>query len=460
VLLYVGYLFVLEPVGLLKQAIHRVQGGDLGARVEVTSTDEFAALAGGFNSMAGQLQSMYQNLESRVREKTAELEEKRERLESLYEVTKLLNGATSLEQAAEGFTASIARIARADGVALRWSDEANRRYLMLASHGLPQAMTEAEHCLMAGECHCGSPSAPPGVRVIPIRTMEPARMRHCAQAGFETVVSVPIRMQERLMGEVDLFFHARIDLPEAERSLLEALAAHLAGAMESLRLNSLELEAAVSQERVFLARELHDSIAQSLAFLKIQVQLMRDAIASGDADQVQHVLGEIDVGVRESYGDVRELLMHFRTRANTEDIAPALLTTLRKFEHQTGLKTALQMGDESMPLAPDVQIQVLHIVQEALSNVRKHSDAASVSVVLRSKRTFVEVSVTDNGRGFDPRELGTDRLGLSGISERVRLLGGAVEIETSPGVGTTVLATLPQWRPSSPASATVYAATS
>jgi two-component system nitrate/nitrite sensor histidine kinase NarX len=135
VLLYVGYLFVLEPVGLLKQAIHRVQGGDLGARVEVTSTDEFAALAGGFNSMAGQLQSMYQNLESRVREKTAELEEKRERLESLYEVTKLLNGATSLEQAAEGFTASIARIARADGVALRWSDEANRRYLMLASHG-------------------------------------------------------------------------------------------------------------------------------------------------------------------------------------------------------------------------------------------------------------------------------------------------------------------------------------
>ena len=104
-------------------------------------------------------------------------------------------------------------------------------------------------------------------------------MRHCAQAGFETVVSMPIRMHERLMGEVDLFFHAQIDLPEAERSLLEALAAHLAGAMENLRLNALEKEAAVSQERAFLARELHDSIAQSLAFLKIQVQLMRDALA-------------------------------------------------------------------------------------------------------------------------------------------------------------------------------------
>src|ERR1019366_5864764 len=215
VLLYTGHLFVLEPVGLLKQAIDR-------------------------------------SLEDRVREKTGELEEKRERLESLYEVTKLLTNATSLEEVAEGFTKSIARIARADGVALRWSDETNRRYLLLASHGLPQAMTDAEHSLTAGDCHCGSPSAPAGARGIPIRTMQPARMRHCAQAGFETVVSLPIRMHERLMGEVDLFFHAQIDISDAERSLLEALTAHLAGAMESLRLNALELEAAVSQERIFL----------------------------------------------------------------------------------------------------------------------------------------------------------------------------------------------------------------
>jgi signal transduction histidine kinase len=80
--------------------------------------------------------------------------------------------------------------------------------------------------------------------------------------------------------------------------------------------------------------------------------------------------------------------------------------------------------------------------------------------VLRSRRTFVELTVTDDGCGFDPRRLDTDRLGLAGISERVRLLGGAVEIETAPGSGTTVRATLPQWKPSTPAAATIYAATS
>ena len=445
VVIYTGYRFVLEPLGSLKQAIDRLQGGDLGARVDCATTDEFGTLAGGFNGMAEQLQSMYRHLESRVQEKTAQLEEKRERLESLYEVTQLVTQATTLDALAQGFTKSIARIARADGVALRWSDETNRRYLMLASHGLPQAMLEAEHCLTAGDCHCGSPTVPSGARVIPIRTLQPARMRHCAQAGFETVVSVPVRLHERLMGEVDLFFHARIDIAEAERSLFESLAAHLAGAMENLRLNALDLEAAVSQERSFIARELHDSIAQSLAFLKIQVQLMRDAIGSGDAEQVQYVLGEIDVGVRESYGDVRELLMHFRTRANAEDIEPALLTTLRKFEHQTGLKATLQMIGQGLPLAPDTQIQVLHIVQEALSNVRKHARAGQVWLDVQQQPRW-RLEVRDDGAGFAHDHAAPDEthVGLRIMAERAERMGAQFEVLSMPGRGTSVVLTLPR----------------
>lgn len=150
VLVYSGYLFVLEPVGLLEQAIRRLQTGDLGARVDCATTDEFGTLGAGFNDMAGQLQSNYRHLETRVQEKTAQREEKHERLESLLEVTNLVTRAVSLNELATGFTQRIARIARADRVALRWSDEANRSYLMLASQGLPQAMVDAEHCLTAG----------------------------------------------------------------------------------------------------------------------------------------------------------------------------------------------------------------------------------------------------------------------------------------------------------------------
>jgi two-component system nitrate/nitrite sensor histidine kinase NarX len=246
------------------------------------------------------------------------------------------------------------------------------------------------------------------------------------------------------MGELELFFHNRFSLSAAERSLLEALTAHLASAMENLRLNALEKEAAVSQERTFLARELHDSIAQSLAFLKIQVHLLREALAGDDARRVQQALGEIDSGVRECYGDVRELLVHFRTRANAEDIEPALLTTLRKFEHQSGLKTAMQMQGQGMPLAPVLQIQVLHIVQEALSNVRKHARATQVWLDVQQHPQW-RFEVRDDGGGFSPEDGPPDEthVGLRIMAERAECIGASLDVLSKPGLGTSVALTLP-----------------
>ncbi len=444
VLLYMGYLFVLEPVGKLKDATERIQRGDFGARVERVTTDEFGSLAECFNGMAEHLQSMYRDLEAKVAEKTSQLEEKRERLEALYDVTALVAKATTLKELATGFAQRVARVARADGVALRWSDEANARFLLLASEGLPPEMAEGEQCLMAGECACGNVTQTHAARVIAIEASAPAALPYCASAGFATVVSVPVRLHERVMGEVDLFFHAKLALSEAERSLLEALTAHLAGAMDNLRLNALEKEAAVAQERTFIARELHDSIAQSLAFLKIQVQLMRDALDTGDPRRVERVLGEIDAGVRECYGDVRELLVHFRTRTHGEDMTPALETTLRKFEHQSGLPATLQMQGHGMPLPPDMQIQVLHIVQEALSNVRKHARATHVWLAVQQRPQW-RFEVRDDGIGFLP-EAGTDdetHVGLRIMAERAERIGAALDVVSTPGGGTSVVLTLP-----------------
>lgn len=443
VLLFTGYLFVLEPVSQLKQAIEKIQAGDFDARVERVTSDEFGTLADGFNGMAEHLQTMYRHLERKVAEKTAQLQEKNERLESLYEVTALVAQATSLDQLAQGFAKSITRIARADGVAVRWSDQANQRYLMLAAHGLPNAMVDAELCIDKGDCHCGTTATETGLRVIPIQTMSQTSLQHCAKAGFETVVNIPVRLHERAMGEVDLFFYARVNPSPAERSLLEALTSQLASAMENLRLNALDREAAVAQERNLLARELHDSIAQSLAFLKIQVQLMRDAVQSGNPIEIKKVLEEIDTGVRESYGDVRELLLHFRTRTNTEDIEPALATTLRKFEHQSGLKASLTMQGQGMPLSPDLQIQVLHIVQEALSNVRKHARASQVWLDVQQQPAW-RFEVRDDGVGFMPGadQLDETHVGLRIMAERAQRIGADLAVISTPGHGSSIILTL------------------
>jgi signal transduction histidine kinase len=203
------------------------------------------------------------------------------------------------------------------------------------------------------------------------------------------------------------------------------------------------------QEIVALAEELRSAAAQISTVVPSDYKQR----VNGRFNDVHARLGALDESLREFAHSIRS------TTPVARPVAEAVESELRSLENASGIETKLEVDGGTCDLSDSQKIVLFRVVQEALSNVRKHSEATSVSVVLRCKRTFVEVSVIDDGRGFDPRGLGHDRLGLAGISERVRLLGGAVEIETSPGLGTTVRATLPQWKPSSPAGATVYAAT-
>jgi two-component system nitrate/nitrite sensor histidine kinase NarX len=443
VMLYTGYMYVINPLAQLNQGLARIEAGDFRTRVDVDTLDEFGQVAAGFNRMAVTLESLYGGLEAQVQSKTARVEAQRARLEALYEVSAFLARATTIEELSRGFTQRVRAVMNADAVAVRWSDDANQRYLMLASDALPADMLEEERSLIAGACACGNLQPDARIRVIPIQSHEAAPMRHCAKAGYESLVSVPVRLQQRLIGEIDLFFRKPVALSADETELLDALASHLASALEGLRANALEREAAVGEERSLLARELHDSIAQSLAFLKIQAQLLRHAIDRQQAEKVQTTLNELDEGLRESIGDVRELLVHFRTRTSTENIEGALQETLLKFQHQTGLPAHLQIRGTGMPLPPDVQVQVLHVLQEALSNVRKHAQASQVSLDVDKGERW-RFTVRDNGRGFDAeREQGENHVGMKIMRERAERIGARIALASSSAQGTAVVLTLP-----------------
>ena len=443
VMLFTGYMYVINPLAHLRQGLQQVEAGDFSTRIEVEAQDEFGQVAGGFNRMAATLQSLYGGLEAQVEAKTHRIEAQRARLAALYEVSAFLAEANTIDELTQGFARKVRAVMKADAVAVRWADDANQRYLMLASDCFPEDMLEEERSLLAGACACGNLRADARTRVIPILAHEAQPVRGCARAGFESLVSVPIRLQHRLLGEFDLFFRSPVTLSTEETELLDALASHLASALEGLRAEALEREAAVGEERALLARELHDSIAQSLAFMKIQVQLLRNAAQRGQPDKLNSILDELDAGVRESINDVRELLVHFRTRTNTENIEQALQETLQKFEHQTGLPARLEVHGDGLPLPADVQVQVLHVVQEALSNARKHAGASHVSLEVRKGQRW-RFAVHDNGAGFNVSQVrGESHVGLKIMRERAARIGGEVEITSAHGAGTTVTLTLP-----------------
>jgi two-component system nitrate/nitrite sensor histidine kinase NarX len=442
VFLYASHLVVFAPVDRLRRGLNALEQGALGMRIPEDALDEFGELARGFNRMAERLQAVYRGMEDEVRAKTADLRQEQRRLAALYDAAAFAAGAQSQRELAAGFGDRVRQVAGADAVAVRWMDPSDQRMVLLAAQGLPPAMMEAERCLVPGACHCGTPG--PRARVVPIASADASRS-HCAKANFVALVNVALTLQGRAMGEIDLLYREMPQLAESDRELLDSLASHLSSAMDSLRNEALQREAAVAEERGMLARELHDSIAQSLAFMKIQLQLLKTAQQQGQATVAARLLDELELGLKEGTADVRALLLHFRTRTDGDDLLPALQQTLQKFRLQSGVQAELEVDGHGAPLPADVQVQLLHVVQEALSNVRKHARAQQVHVRLAHQPHW-QIDIRDDGCGFDTHAGPPDdsHVGLRIMRERAAKVGAAVELDSRPGAGTRVRVSLPE----------------
>ncbi len=450
-LIYLSFHFIIRPVHQLEGGLNRMARGNLGVRVPVETSDEFGALARGFNDMAAQIEESYRTLETRVERKTRSLAEQNARLATLYDMTAFLNAPSSVEDLCRGFVRRLIAVTGASAGAVRLTSREDEALHLFVEDALPGSLREHEVCLVRGECACGD-AAVKNRSVV--HRLDGARLpitvtrAECIEAGFRTVTAFPVNAQHQVIGIYNLFFREAREVPAEERHMLEILGQHLGVAIESLRLVSRERELAAAEERSLLARELHDSIAQSLAFLNLQVQMLRRSLARSDArdPEVESIVDEIQAGVQESYADVRELLVHFRTATPEGNAEHGLRTLLARFERQTGVPATLKATGSALPLAPDDLLQVMHIVQEALSNVRKHAAASAVEVELHREGGGYRFVVRDNGRGFDlARGAGEepDHVGLRIMGERARRIGGQLDVRSALGRGTEVRLALP-----------------
>lgn len=204
------------------------------------------------------------------------------------------------------------------------------------------------------------------------------------------------------------------------------------------------LVTAQEDERRRVARELHDTVGQLLSALLLSVRAARDAgplppAALNSLDDVQRVAHELGRATH-------DLAVRLRpTALDDVGLHAALLHHLEDWSARAGVEVQFQaVGAESMRFPPDVETALYRFVQEGLTNVARHARARLVSVVLERQGGLAIVVVEDDGTGFDPEaSAGTERLGLLGMRERLALLGGCLEIESSPGAGTTLVARVP-----------------
>ena len=420
--IYLVNNILVHPLRGLLGLTDQFRQGNLAMRTNVTGEDEIGRLGLAFNLMAEDLSKLYQNLEARVEEKTAELIVANRSLELLYHsIARLYNGPVASDTYAILLKdlENVLGVGHGQACLVEAGDERAR---VIAST-LDSARGDIDMC---GLLSCAECLANKSLAV------------HALRDGRQ-VLSLPLKDTETSYGVLQLEMPRGKKLETWQTQLLEALSRHIGIAIGTARRSEQSRRLSLLEERAALARELHDSLAQSLAYMKIQVSRLKPLVdLQRSGDEASQVLGELREGLNSAYRQLRELLSTFRLRIEGEGLATALQTTVAEFSSRGDLPIALEAHLAGCSLSANEEIHTLQIVREALSNVLNHAKArhARVSVECGSDGSVCAI-IEDDGIGIR-KSAGIHHYGMTIMEERAKNLGGTVAVEQPATSGTRV----------------------
>ena len=282
-------------------------------------------------------------------------------------------------------------------------------------------------------------------------TEEPGFLRQeVKDAGFHTYCAWPLMHQGKVLGAFAVAARSPDALKRSsELRLLEGISVQLAVAIENAQLYRQVQDAAIVEERERIAREMHDGLAQVLGYMNTQVLALRRLLQSDATEKAMLLLTEMQEAVQQVYADVREGILGLRSSpGNSAGLPMALEEYLERYRSMAGFEVRLEVSEaaRNLSLPHACQVQLIRVIQEALSNTRKHAQASSATVSLSRSDGRLCLVVSDDGIGFDPSmrpNTGWPRFGLQTMRERVEAIGGTFEMKSAPGEGTTVIASYP-----------------
>ena len=278
------------------------------------------------------------------------------------------------------------------------------------------------------------------------------RRKGVIAAGFKTYCALPLLFRNQPVGVLAVASIAENSIPdEDDVRLLEAIGDWLALAIENARLYHQVQDAAVLEERERIAREMHDGMAQVLGYINTQTLAVKRLIDNGAYEEARAELTRMEDIARELYTDIREGIIGLRSPSSEQRaFVDALRDYAEQYERMCGIPVEIRVADDEEPqIDSHSELQLIRIVQEALTNVRKHAEATRVSIKIDGDDHEISLNVCDNGRGFNPEHLpaaGHPRFGMQTMRERAEAVGGTLRIEPSSSGGACVRARVPVHR--------------
>ncbi len=349
-------------------------------------------------------------------------------LASEYDIEALLNRFLNMMVRLSGASAGVVRVLTSDGQHLK----------LAASLGLPPELVEKERLV---DIDCGIC----GVALRNDEIKQTRDLRPCvARTGqpffgeCRSMVVVPLEHNGRMLGAYNLYLTEDRPIPEEVSLLFRSISEHLAMAVENTRLMRENLRMTLMSERQMMANEVHDSLAQTMAYMKMRIELLREALLQYESGKALKYSGDIQQALDEAYASLRELLTQFRNRMDPLGLEHALKEHAVAYFDRTGVRLEFENRIPDLNLTVDQEVQVFHIVQEALSNVARHSGARQARLTLDVVDGQYAFTVEDDGRGVFVMGAQPDlrhHFGISIMSERAQRLGGNIEIANRPQGG-------------------------
>jgi len=301
---------------------------------------------------------------------------------------------------------------------------------------------------------------PVGHGVLGVVLHEGQRLRlenvadHPRSSGFppnhppmRTLLAVPITCKSPFVGNLYLAEKSNAErFTPSDEETLERFAVQAAIAIDNAHLHQQLASLAVTQERLRIAHEMHDGVAQVLGYVNTKVQAATEYIRRGRNDDANTQLRELATAAREAYGDVRQNIVDLRTLpAPQRSFAELLQDFVTRWKEQSEISTQLSI-DPMLSVPAGTELQLVRIVQESLTNVRKHAKATNTTIDVRRSEGKLLMTIADDGVGFVPgARVRSDfpKFGLATMRERAESIGATLTVESTPGEGTRVRLEVP-----------------
>jgi len=433
---------LLEPLTMVRDWAARLHGGTYTARLPDSMSSEMSGLVSDLNDLGDELQSLNLEMASRVRRQTQHLARKTRSLEILYDVASTTSKTRTLEELLENFLDTFVQLFDARAAMVRLvADDGTLR--LVASRGLDTDVIERERIMPMNRCLCGQTARSGSVRIqkgiLPCENVLGAPL---LVSAARELVAVPIQYHDQTLGVYNLVLDKPIsDFGDDLSDLLTSIGRHLGIAVEKANLDEHSRRLAIIEERNMIGNELHDSLAQSLVSMRLHVKMLGEMLYKKDVHNAQNEVRRLHMALEEAHTSLRELLANFRTRMDERGLIPAIEEMVMRFEEETGISAYFQNETSTLALDTTHEIQVFRIIQEALANIRKHSDAHTARVLLRDDGTGkYQLLIEDDGMGMNPAEPTQrgEQVGLAIMRDRADRIGASLQIESEPGEGTRI----------------------